>query len=710
MNTRVLLFATLTLFLFSVSAQQKSLTLKDIFSNRALYAKQIYGIQPHLDEDFFTFVNEEGNLRKWDSKGKETTLVLLTDLNAALAAISGEKQNSFPGIQWVGKTQMTFNIGNKLYAYDLKTKKCSLLNNYDEKAELIEPQTSKNLFAYTIENNIYIANNGKQIQVTNEKEKNILYGHSVHRDEFGISKGLFWSPDGNALAFYRMDQTMVTDYPLVDMNKRVAEEKPVKYPMAGMTSHQVSVGIYNLGTGKTVYMKTGEPLDQYLTCVTWSPDEKYIYIGILNRAQNHLKMNRYDATTGEFVNTLFEEKNDRYVEPLYSLQFLPDHSGRFIWLSQRDGFMHAYLYAADGQFLGQLTKGSWMITDFGGFDRTGKNMWFYATKESPVERHAYKLNIETREMVRLDAGRGTHNIIPSADLKYIIDSYSNTDVASKYQLLSSPAKIQKVLLEDINPLKDYVFPKPEIMKLKAADGTELYCRMFKPVDFDSTKKYPVLIYVYGGPHAQMITDSWTGGAGYFLPYLASKGYIVFTLDNRGSANRGLDFESVIHRHVGETEAADQMVGVDWLKSKAWVDASRIGVHGWSYGGFMTINLLTKYPDAFKMGIAGGPVIDWKFYEIMYGERYMDTPEENPEGYKNANLAARADKLKSRLLVIQGYQDATVVPQHYLTFIEASIKANKIVDQFIYPNHEHNVRGKDRLQLYQVIEQYITDHL
>lgn len=708
---RIFLFLVLPLLALNATlAQKQTLSLEQIFTDRSLYPGYVSGLQPHFSQNYFSYISDDDDLKKVDVKGKETILISLTDLNAAFAGAGIEAIKYFPEYEWIADSKIRIIEGSKWIEVDIASKKAVAKNSWNKEAENTDLSPEKYMVAYTLENNVYLSVGGYEKAITTETEKGIVCGQTVHRNEFGIEKGIFWSPKGNMLAFYKMDETMVTDYPLVDINAREAKVTNSKYPMAGMTSHQVTLWVYDVASGKTIFIKTGEPKEQYLTNISWSPDEKYVFIGVLNRDQNHLKWNQYDAATGEFIKTLFEETSDRYIEPLTPFVFLPGSSDKFVWQSQRDGYNHLYLFNTQGQLLKQLTKGSWIVTEFGGFDAKGEKIWFTATKESPLENHAYILNIKDEKITKITAEPGTHTVFLTKDFSLVCDYFSSVTMAASCSMKTTSGKEIKSLLKNENPLEDYAVPTPEFISLKADDGTPLYGRLLKPVGFDSTKLYPVIVYVYGGPHAQLVSNSWTGGAGMFLYYLASKGYVVFTLDNRGSANRGLNFESAIFRNCGTVEVDDQMVGVNWLKSQSWVDQTRMGVHGWSYGGFMTISMMLKQPGVFKAAVAGGPVIDWKYYEVMYGERYMDTPESNPDGYKNSALTNYADKLAGRLLIIQGYQDATVVPQHCLSFLEASIKAGKLVDFFMYPNHEHNVRGKDRLHLYKMIDQYFTDHL
>lgn len=655
----------------------------------------------------YAFVENNAIVSVSSNKSVKDTILRLADLNKGLLFLNVKTLKKFPIITWINGTSFIFIAENQLLLFDISTKQAKSLNKMEENYENMDVENINFNIAFTIENNVYVASKNQITQVTKETNKDIVCGQSVHRNEFGIEKGTFWSPKGNLLAFYRMDQTMVTDYPLVDIETRIASLNNIKYPMAGMTSHHVTVGVYNTITKKTIYLKTGEPKEQYLTNISWSPDEQFIFIAVLNRAQNYMKLNQYDASSGEFIKTLFEEKNDRYVEPLHGLYFLKNKPNQFIWMSQRDGFTHLYLYDMSGKMLKQLTKGNWVVTELLGFDEKETKVFYTSTQQSPLENQLYSVDLKTNVISKITTSKGTHDVKISVDGKYILDKYSNTTVSRE---IDNKGKALQVLLENKNPLADYKLGNTTIFTIKGNDNIDLYCRMIKPIDFDSTKKYPVIVYVYGGPHAQLITDSWLGGAGLFLNYLAEKGYLIFTLDNRGSANRGFEFESCIHRNLGVLEVADQMKGVNYLKKLKYVDSTRIGVDGWSYGGFMTISLKLKYPEIFKVATAGGPVIDWKYYEIMYGERYMDTPDENPKGYENASLLNQVKNLQGKLMIIHGTVDNTVVWQHSLTFIKKCIDEGKQVDYFVYPGHEHNVSGVDRVHLFRKIETYFNDFL
>jgi len=694
-------------------AQTKQLTIDDavIGQYTNLQVKYLDMVRWRGNTDNFTYVESRLNLAQEGAKSAQKQTILKgEDLNAALEKEKLEKLMGFPNYEWKNDNAIQFQNKDHFIRYNLKSKKIELKIKYDENAENITFCNDKNILAYTIDNNLFVADQAGVKQVTKDTEKGIVNGQTVHRNEFGIDGGIFWSPKGSLLAFYRMDEAMVTDYPLVDVTARVAELKNIKYPMAGMKSHEVTVGIYNIANGKTTFLKTGEQKEQYLTNVAWSPDEKYVFIAVLNRGQNLMKFSQYDAVTGEFVKTLFEEKNDRYVEPLIPMAFLPSNTNQFVWQSQRDGYNHLYLYDISGKLIKQITKGEWIVKEVIGFDKTVENIYFKATKETPIETHIYKVNIASAQITKLTLDAGVHNCRISGNGNYFIDFYSSSKVPKNYEMITTNGKLVRTILSAENPMKDYKLGEMRTFTIKAGDGkTDLYCRLIKPVDFDPNKKYPAVIYVYGGPHAQMTENAWLSG-GLWNYYMAQKGYVMLTIDNRGSANRGFEFESIIHRNIGVAEMEDQMKGVDYLKGLGFVDMNRLGVHGWSYGGFITTSLMTKHNEAFKVGVAGGPVIDWKYYEVMYGERYMDTPDENPEGYKKASLLNSAKDLKGKLLIIQGYLDNTVVPQHGLMFVKECVKNKVQVDYFIYPKAEHNVVGYDRIHLMQKVTQYFDDYL
>ena len=647
--------------------------------------------------------------------GKKTCLFTLDDINS-----------------WAGSDDNTYvrHLMNATFPYPdkpivaLGNRKAFILLDFEAKKiiwqDSISGQTANDWHptsratAYVENNQLYVVDGqGVKHQLSQDGSREIVYGQSVHRNEFGISKGTFWSPKGNRLAFYRMDQSMVTDYPQVDIFPRSASYEPDKYPMAGMTSHQVTVGVYDLSTDKTVYLQAGDPTDRYFTNIAWSPDEKTVYMFELNRKQNDCRLVSYDAVSGQKIAELYRETSDKYVEPQNPIQFLPWDDSKFIMQSQKDGYNHLYLFDKSGKELKQLTRGEWVVMDVVGFNTKTKSVLYTSNETYPINSNLWTVTIKDGHRRQLGKGIG---VVQSAQ-----PSASGQLVALKLSAFNRPRIIDVIntnawgkvteLLDAQDPWKDYQQPIFSYGSIKAVDGkTDLYYRMVKPHDFDPNKKYPTVVYVYGGPHAHNVDASWHYASRSWETYMAQKGYIVFILDNRGSENRGRDFEQATWHQLGQVEMQDQMTGVEYLKKQSYVDMNRLGVHGWSFGGFMTISLMLNYPDVFKVAVAGGPVIDWKWYEVMYGERYMGTPQDNPEGYAKSSLISKAKNLKGKLQIITGYNDNTVVPQHCLSFLDACVKAGTQPDFFAYPGEEHNMRGHASVHLHERITQYFEDYL
>lgn len=706
------LLASSALFTTNIMAQElKKPTLEDLIPGGETYryAENLYGLQWWGDVCITADTDEVKAINP--QNGKESVLFTREALNRALkdAGLKELPHLSNLKFPWPGKTETLLPRAQRYAVFNWKTGALESRDDLPKEpaANFDYDTTSRNL-AYTVKNNLYV--NG--MRVTNEPE-GIVCGQSVHRNEFGISKGTFWSPAGDLLAFYRMNESMVTPYPLVDITARIAVKDMIRYPMAGMLSHEVKVGIYNPATQKTIYLNAGDPKDRYFTNIAWAPDGKSLYLIELNRDQNHSKLCRYDTETGKLKQVLIEERHPKYVEPQHPILFLPWDSNKFIYQSQCDGFNHLYLYGTDGKLIKQLTQGEWLVSGILGFNAKRKEVIFNAvdTKGSAnfavntaTGKRSLPFNIKTTT-------EGVHNGTLSASGTYIIDNYSTPSIPRKIDIIDTKTFKAVNLLTAKNPYEGFAMPSIETGTIKAADGkTDLYYRICKPADFDPSKKYPAIVYVYGGPHAQVVTNGWMNGARGWDLYMANRGYIMFSLDNRGSSNRGLEFENATFRQLGIEEGKDQVKGVEFLQSQPYVDGERIGVHGWSFGGHMTTALMLRYPEIFKVGVAGGPVIDWGYYEIMYGERYMDTPQSNPEGYKACNLNNLAGNLKGHLLIIHDDHDDTCVPQHTLSFMKACVDARTYPDLFIYPTHKHNVLGRDRVHLHEKITRYFEDYL
>ncbi|MBK9448088.1 MAG: DPP IV N-terminal domain-containing protein [Bacteroidetes bacterium] len=646
------------------------------------------------------------------SSAKQEVLCTLKDFNKALEAVGFASKPAFPGIKLLGTTSFRFLNEGAVCTYDWVAKKVTKVTTFNVDGENMDLSAQHGV-AYTVAQNLFISLPGKpDIAVTNEANAGIRNGESAHRNEFGIVKGTFWSPNGDQIAFYRMDQTMVTDYPMYNFATKPAGYDLVKYPMAGAKSHHVTVGVYNSTNGKTTFLKTTGDPEHYLTNITWSPDQKSIYMAELNRDQSKMALNRYNAETGEFEKTLFEDADDKWIEPKHGPQFIPGRSDEFIWQTQRDGMNHLYLYKTDGTLVGQITKSAdWMVTEVLGFDAKSKMVYVTVTGNFGADRLPMAFDLKTMQGTPLATESGVHTSILSPSGAHFIDIYTSVNVPNLTTIRETKkATIVKELLNAPDPLKEYAVSKPKLFTIKAADGkTDLTCRLIQPVNFNEDDVYPVIVYVYNGPGVQLVTNSWGAGAPLWMQYAAQKGYYVFTVDGRGSANRGKAFEQAIFRDLGTVEIADQLKGVDYLKSLINVAKDRMVVHGWSYGGFMTSSLMLRAPGVFKAGVAGGPVIDWGMYEIMYTERYMDTPQTNKEGYDKSLVTKYIKDLKGKLMLIHGTSDDVVVWQHSLDFVEKSVTNGVQMDYFVYPSHAHNVRGKDRAHLMRKVLDYLMEN-
>lgn len=703
---------------------QKQFTLEDLNFGGTNYHNMVaknryttwWGSQlVRLDADRCSLVNK--------TTGKEQPLFTLDQLNRWMKTDESTKVHSlyYVSFPYAGKSLVYVMAKGRRYLVDFKKHKTVWQQDAAAEALADWNAVSRNV-AYVKDYNLFVRTaDGVEHQISNDASREILYGTSVHRDEFGWSKGTFWSPNGEKLLFTRMDQTMVSDYPQVvipevdwqpeEGQSRIATPAPDKYPMAGEKMHKVTLGVYDVKTGQTVYLKAGDPTDRYFTNPAWSPDGRTVYLFELNRDQNDCQLVSYNAETGERIAELYRETDPKYVEPLHPIVFLPWDPNYFVMQSQRDGYNHLYLYKKDGILVRQITSGPWVVMEMLGFDSKHKAIIYASNECSPIQRNLWIVDVNTGKRALYDNGAGWHNGMLSADGLWLVDNWQEPDVPRKICITNVATARHTPYFTADDPWKGYSVPEYRCGTIKAADGvTDLYYRMVMPVGFDPSKKYPTIVYVYGGPHAHNVDARWHYCSRSWETYMAQKGYLLFIVDNRGSENRGKAFEQVTFRHLGIEEMKDQMEGVKFLKTLPYVDASRLGVHGWSFGGFMTTNLMLTYPDVFKVGVAGGPVVDWKWYEVMYGERYMDTPQSNPEGYAGSSLLPKAKNLKGRLEIIIGDNDATVVPQHALTFLKACIGAGTQPDFFVYPGEPHNMRGHQSVHLHERISRYFDDYL
>ncbi len=775
-SLRILLIALIVLPLSPVQAQDRELTLQESvigpYTNLRLKTWPQYGWVPSTNS--YWFIDGEGDataLYKAAAVNQEKELVLaISELNNQLP--DSAKIKRFPRIHWYNSTTFYFLTPKKrgLVSYSTETKKLTRHYRFPADAEGIDISTSSFNAAYTKGNQLFITNSeGTEIAIGQEnvqelkrsldfyrmdlqrqaKEDNlsdaevqkmmvahservnhqiqaqnaqISFGKAVHRYEFGIEKGTFWSNNGTKLAFYRNDESAVQDYPLPNFLADYAENKTVKYPMAGQESEQVLVGIYDVPQNNVVYLENQWKEREYITNIAWDPTDKFIYTIELNRDQNVLQLNKYDGVSGNFIKTVLTQKDDKYVHPDRPVYFL--ENGDYLYTHEKNGVRQFDYITQDDKVLHTISTRNVIVEDILGHH--GKKLIFSGIEQESIQQHIYEISLEVNtgnsigissgssfkgtKVYQLSGKGGVHSGKVNFNAEYILDAFRSTETPYQLDLITVKNRKRKALVTPENPYNNYQLGQTEIVELKAEDGTKLFSRIIKPHNFDKKQQYPVLVYVYNGPNVQLINDSWLNGASLWMHYLANQGYIVYTLDGRGSYHRGAKFEQATFRQLGQLEMKDQLVGVDYLKSLSYVDADKMAVHGWSYGGFMTISLMTNYPDVFKVGVAGGPVTDWSLYEVMYTERYMDTPATNADGFEKTSVLNKAGELKGDLLLIHGTDDDVVVPQHSMKFLKASVDAGVQVDFFMYPGHKHNVGGMDRIHLIEKVINYVEKHL
>ena len=703
-----IIFVLSFMSILNVVGQKRELTLEQavLQQNRQFGPDKLKQFQWIPGTEEYVYVESFTKLMKASVTDKKAVEILnLKDLNEKL----GSKFNWFSGLTWKDKSTFYINDGVHFYKYNLETKVGSNLFRIDDNSANAEFNIENETAVYTIDNNLFYTNfKNPKVAITDTNNLNLVSGQYYARNEFGIHTGIFVSPKSNFIAFAQKDETDVAEYPLVDISKTPGELMPIKYPMAGQKSEKTKIGIYSIETKKTIFISPVGSSDSYLTNVVWTPDEKFILIAEVNREQNHMWLNKYDAISGNLIKTLFEEQNEKWVEPEHPAFFPSSTSSNFVWISERDGFNNLYYYDIEGKLIQKLTSNKFVTKNILQSINKGAEIVFAATGESALNTLFYAVSLKGKQRL-LTTDLGLHSISISSNGKWIFDEFSSHTIPMQSQLISIDGKTKNVLLVSVNKLADFKIGASEVGTISAANGMPLFTRLIKPSNFDPNKKYPVLVYVYGGPHAQMITNSWLDDADLWMFWMAEQGYLVFTVDNRGSGERGFEFESGIHRQLGKIEMEDQIAGVNYLKTLPYVDANRLAVHGWSFGGFMTTSLMLRNAGVFKVGVAGGPVTDWKYYEVMYGERYMDRPFENPKGYEEASLLTHAEKLKGDLLLIHGTVDDVVVMQHNFALVKKFVELGIQMDFFPYPMHKHNVLGKDRVHLMTKVLNYVLEN-
>ncbi|MGA8035824.1 MAG: S9 family peptidase [Candidatus Acidiferrales bacterium] len=696
---------------------KKELTFDRLFGTPPLTGRLVQGIEWAPDGKRFSYLDRKGStLELWtmDAATGEKKVLVNADTLKAVTQPEKAKMTQATGLGrvrpdnylWAPDSSSMLFIGtNSLVLLDLKTMATEPIASSQQEIEDPKFSPDGKWISFTRDANLFVvnvANPGEPTALTTGGSEEVLKGKLdwVYPEELDCRTAHWWSPDSSKIAYYEMDERPVTRYPIMDMSSPTGGTEYTRYPQAGEANPIVRVGVVPVTGGETKWMDTGTNTDVYLARVNWLPDSKSVAIQRLNRAQNQLDLLFADASTGASKNILIE--TDKYwVNISDDLYFFSDNK-RFLWSSERTGFRHFYLYENSGKQIAQLTSGDWAIADLGGFGPGSANhpavdeahgyVYFLANKDDPRDTGVYRVSISDKSLKGISTVAGVHGANISPDASAFIDTFSNLSTPTRQDLRRMDGTSIAVMSDGAIPaLGDYSLTPVEMVELKADDGTKLYASMIKPVNFDPSKKYPVLINVYGGPHVQLVRNGW-GGYRYLLDEIyAQKGYVVWTLDNRGSWGRGHAFETPIYHQMGKVELQDQLTGVKYLESLGYVDPARIGITGGSYGGYMTLEALFNSSSAFKVGVSDAPVTDWKLYDTIYTERYMGTPQNNPDGYKSSSPVNQAASVKGKLMLIHGTGDDNVHFANSIELLNALIDSGRYPDKLmIFPGRGHGI--------------------
>ena len=719
-----ILFLVLTIQMIStVIFAQQPITLEEIWQKYSFYQKTIPGFKFQKDGKHYTRL-ENNKVIQYDlTTGKEIKTLLDA---SALSGKSGfpEKLNSFSFSPDESKMLLTTNreaiyrrsSKADFYVWD-GSELTQLFDGGKQMYATFNPQADK--VAFVFENNLYIRDlaSGDLTKVTEDGRMNeIINGGAdwVYEEEVGFAQAFQWSPDGKRLAYYRFDESQVKEFIMTHFRGGLYPEyERFKYPKVGEKNSDVSIHIYNLKKKKSVAVDIGSEKDQYIPRIKWTNDPKKLCVYRLNRHQNHLELLVASAKNGK-TKTILEEKNKYYIaESVFdNLNFIG--KDQFIWTSEKDGWHHVYLHDMNGGKPKQLTKGEFEMTNFYGLDQVNEKIYFQAAKESPLQREIYSVNIKNGKLKKLTKEAGWNNAQFSSTFDYYVNTFSTVNTPPTYKVYNRKGKLIRTI-EDNSDLRDiqktYAAQPVEFINFKTEKDVELNGYMIKPPNFDESKEYPVFMYLYGGPGSQQAVDSWRGQNYWWFQMLAQQGYIIACVDNRGTGGRGEEFKKMTYQQLGHYETIDQIDAAKWLGNLPYTDKNRIGIFGWSYGGYMSSNCLLKGNDVFKAAIAIAPVTNWKWYDTIYTERFMRTEKENPSGYFDNSPINFVDRLKGNYFIAHGMGDDNVHYQQTAEMFNALIDANKQFDSYSYPNRNHGIYGgTTRIHLYQAMTDFLSEKL
>ncbi len=699
---------------------ESPLSLSDIWSTSKYSSKYVWGINLLNDGKSYSSIDKSSEmpvLKKYNLSTGEVSEVLFEGSKEVYFTdyqLSDDEQKIILATNREGVYRYSIKADN--YIYDIATKTLTKLHEGEKQLyPSFSPDGTK--VSYIVDNNIYYKdlNTGETVAVTNTGKKNeLLHGMSdwVYEEEFALTHAYKWSPDSQQIAYFSFDEREVPLFNIDFYGSLYPQLYTFKYPKAGEKNSIVYTTVYDVKSREQISVTTGQNPENYYPRLFWTPTNDLI-VTELNRLQNHLKLWKVNWSNGK-SNLLYDESNEKYISEMLldQMKFLKD--GRFVVASERTGYNHLYLYDKQGKLIHELTSGKWDVTKFYGVDEANGKVFFQAAQFNPLERELYSVDIDGSELTQLSKNKGNYNAEFTKTFDYYVEVYSNAITPPITSVVDRTGTLVREL-EDNSELKamfeDLNLPKHEFFDFKTVDGTTLNGWMLKPINFDEKKKYPLLIYVYGGPGSQTVQNSWAIGDYWWHSYFTQQGYIVVSVDNRGTGARGEDFKKSTYKQLGNLEVQDQTAAAKFLGKKKYIDENRIGIWGWSYGGYMSSNCLFQSNDVFKAAVAVSPVTNWRYYDTVYTERYMRTPQENPQGYDLNSPIHYADKLKGKFLLVHGTGDDNVHFQNTVDLVTSLNESGKQYDLAIYPNKKHGIYGGiTRYQLFEKITEFFMENL
>ena len=722
MKLKSILSSLTILFLAQhVFAQEKMIQLEDIWASRTFSPEWVWGINSMNDGIHYSSLNYgDKNVYiteySYETGDSISTIVDSKDLDGiSFSDYSFSEDEKKVLLPTETESIYRYSSRSNYYVYDRETKTAQELSEEKQRLAQFSPDASK--VAFVKENNIFIKdiNNDIEIQVTFDGEINkIINGATdwVYEEEFAFDNGMQWNTSGNKIAYYRFNEEKVPEFSMDLFTDLYPSQSQFKYPKAGETNSTVELFIYDLNSKKTTKANINVEEEFYIPRIKWTLDENILSVQRMNRHQNQLDFILVDAKDGS-SQTIFTENDAAYIDVTDNLTFLNDGK-YFIWTSEKSGYNHIYLYNLKGKQVRQITKGNYDVTDFYGIDESNNTVYFASSERSPMHRDIYAVQLNGKNKKTLNNKTGTNSATFSTNYKYFINQYSNANSPYYFSLFDAKGNEVRMLKDNSNlnnSLAEYALSQKEFFNFKTTEGIDLNGWMMKPHNFDETKQYPVFMYLYGGPGSQQVTDSWGGSNFLWYQMLTQQGYIVACVDNRGTGARGSEFKKCTYQQLGKLETEDQIEANRYLANLPYVDGSRIGIFGWSYGGYMSSLCLLKGADEFKMAIAVAPVTNWRYYDSIYTERYMRTPQENASGYDDNSPINHVEKLKGKYLLVHGSADDNVHYQNTMEMTNALVNANKQFDLFIYPNKNHGIYGGyTRLHLFTKMTNFIKENL